>query len=338
MKIERRKFLQIGSSAGLGVLFAGGTSYGVWTAIRHPERLFHDSRIVNDKQGEMDSAARTPYRQTHAFEVDKDILAFEIYRGMIVLATNNAVHFFGISGEEQLSFPIPEGARDLTIFNELVYLLFPTAIEVRSTAGELIRRWEACNDDADYCQMAVSEGGVFVTDASNKNICQYDLDGHLLRFIQSPQGFVIPSYSFAITAHDGLIYCSNSGRHLIETYDYDGNFVASFGKIGRKPGSFCGCCNPVYLDFTATGEILTSEKGLPRICCYGTDGTFRSLLLDSKALGSQHQACEMHIAGDKLIVANGKAIKVFRYKKENTGDSPCASCEKNCPLKSGAPI
>ena len=68
-----------------------------------------------------------------------------------------------------------------------------------------------------------------------------------MKFIQSPSGFIVPSYSFGITNIDGVVYCSNPGRHLVESYSPEGEYISSFGKPGGAAGLFSGCCNPVYL-------------------------------------------------------------------------------------------
>ena len=128
--------------------------------------------------------------------------------------------------------------RDLAVFDGNVYALFPTAIEQYDRHGELVRRIDACSDDADYCSMAVCKEGIFVTDASNKHICKYNPDGSFASFIKSPNGFVVPSYCFGITVMDGKVFCSNPGRHQVEQYTTDGTFVASFGKSGAGKGGF----------------------------------------------------------------------------------------------------
>ena len=177
------------------------------------------------------------------------------------------------------------------------------------------------------------ESPKFVTDASNKNICKYTLDGTLVRFIQSPKGFIVPSYCFGIAYIDGLIYCSNPGRHQVESYTTEGAFIASFGKAGVEAGAFSGCCNPAVLTSSTHGELLTSEKGIPRISCYGLDGQFRSILLDSKALGGGNAAYDVRVMNDKLIVAGGDKVSVFQYDKRQSQQTLCGQCNEDCPLK-----
>lgn len=173
----------------------------------------------------------------------------------------------------------------------------------------------------------------FVTDAADKNVCKYNLDGTLARFIQSPVGFIVPSYCFAVTYLGDRIYCSNPGRHRVEIYSTEGEFLSSFGKPGAEVGAFSGCCNPAIITPAGNGELLTSEKGIPRISCYSADGEFRSILLDSKALGGGHTAYDIRIMKDKLIVAGDNKVSVFQYNKRLSQQTLCGQCDKDCPLK-----
>ena len=240
---------------------------------------------------------------------------------------------YGLSGELQTNFSTPSDLRDISIYDGFIYALYPSRIEVYNRQGDIVREWDACSENSDYCSFTVCQAGVFVTDAANKNICKYHLDGTLARFIQSPKGFIVPSYCFGITYMDGTIYCSNPGRHLVESYTTEGEFIASFGKSGAEAGSFSGCCNPAILTPSNHGELLTSEKGIPRISCYRTDGKFRSVLLDSKALGRGHEAYNVRVMKDKLIVAGGNKVSVFQYDKRLSSQTECGQCDVDCPLK-----
>ncbi len=300
----------------------------------NPEKLFHGDRQDKgfDLIGE-DGEFVSPYRRTFGFVVPDAVTAFDIDGGSIYLATPNNIYVYGMSGELQTNFSVPSDLRDIAIYNEQIYVLYPARIEVYGRDGDMKKSWEACSENSDYCSFAVCKEGVFVTDASNKNICKYNIDGTLSKFINSPNGFIVPSYCFAIAIVDGKVFCSNPGRHLVEQYSFDGDFIASFGKSGAGKGEFSGCCNPAIITSANGGEILTSEKGIPRVCCYDQSGKFRSVLLDSKALGGGHAAYDVRIMKDKLIVVGGDRVSIFQYNKNKSQETACGQCDKDCPLK-----
>ena len=296
--MSRRRFLQVGGSIMLGAAFAGVMGRSLWKMLTNPADIFYDGKEAKRMKEELERVQFvSPYRRTFGFVVPDEITALELIGDQIVVGTANNIYRYGIEGELQGNFSVRSGLRDVAVYNDKFYLLFPSRIEVYDRQGEAIQEWEACSDNADYCQLTVLKEGIFVTDAAAKNICQYKLDGTLARFIKSPNGFVVPSYSFGITNINGHVFCSNPGRHIVEQYTVNGEYVASFGKSGMGAGEFSGCCNPVQIIATEKGELLTSEKGLPRISCYGSDGTFHSILLDDKALGGGHSAYDMRILG-----------------------------------------
>ncbi len=332
--IDRRKFLKISGSLLVGGIFVSIAGHGLWKMFKRPESLFYDSkrekgfRLMEDQKDFV-----SPYRRTFGFVVPDEITALEVYGGSIYVATQNNIYIYGLSGELQTNFPIPSDLRDLTVYDGQIYALFSTRIEVYDRQGNMTQDWEACSDNSDYCSLAVCGDGIFVTDASNKNICKYNLDGTLSMFIKSPNGFIVPSYCFGITVLDGKVFCSNPGRHLVEQYTTEGEYVSSFGRSGAGKGAFSGCCNPAILTPANGGELLTSEKGIPRISCYDKNGKFRSILLDSKALGGGHAAYDVRIMKDKLIVAGGDKVSVFQYNKSQSQNTECGQCDKDCPLK-----
>ena len=332
--MNNRKFLKITGSLAVGGVILSVVGREIWNLFKRPDKLFYDSKR---KKGPVllkdDDDFVSPYRRVYGFEVPDDICALEVEGGSIYIAMPNNISIYGLSGELQTNFPTLSDIRDITVYNGLIYALFPTRIEVYDRQGEIKQEWEACSSNSDYCSLAVCQDGIFVTDAANKNICKYHLDGTHACFIKSPKGFVVPSYSFGITYMNGIIYCSNPGRHQVESYTTEGKFISSFGKSGAEPGAFSGCCNPVILTPSNNCELLTSEKGIPRISCYHIDGRFRSVLLDSKALGRGHDAYDVRVMKDKLIVSGGNKVSVFQYDKRVSGQTECGQCDANCPLK-----
>ena len=332
--MSRRKFLQVSGSLVIGAAFAGVIGNRLWKMFSNPGELFYDAKTAKRNKA-MEEMANyvSPFRRTFGFIVPDDITALEVLDRQIVVATPNNIHLYGLDGNLEENFAIRSDLRDMAVFAGKIYLLFASRVEVCDPQGNLLQEWNACSDDADYCSLTVFDEGVYVTDASAKNICQYHLDGSLARFIDSPKGFVVPSYSFGITHLNGSIFCSNPGRHQVEQYTAKGEFVASFGKSGIGPGEFSGCCNPVRITTTATGELLTSEKGIPRICCYVSDGTFRSILLDEKALGGGHAAYDMQMMDNKLIVTGANKVSVYEYDNRRSAQTLCGSCTVDCPMK-----
>ena len=254
------------------------------------------------------------YEQDISFKLPHEINCFELYDGKFFISAGQSVYIYNTAGTQLSSFSVKNDVRDITVENERIYVLYPTLIEVYDENGQLTLSWESCSDLSDYCSFALAGDYVFVTDVENSNICQYTKDGNFRRFIQSPQGFIIPSYSFDIDSRGDTIYCVNSGRHLIETYTLDGHFIASFGGAGTSGGFFAGCCNPSYISFTPEGTLLTSEKGNPRICSFEHNGNFKEVLLNSRLMGGGSVAYKVKADENRLFVAGKNKMTVYGMK------------------------
>lgn len=275
----------------------------------------------------------SPYKLVLSFDVKSVIHSFELYKNQLFVSTKDSIFIFDLSGNKLNHFPINAESRDMEIKDDIIYVLYPIKIATYSLSGEKINVWNSCSDNSDYCDMALSDNFIFVTDAENKNICQYSEEGNFIRFIKSPNGFIIPSYSFDILNINDTLYCANSGRHQIESYTINGEYIAAFGKSGEEAGAFAGCCNPAYLAKTSRGDILTSEKGNPRISCYDKNGKFRTILFNDKLLGGGTLACKVKPFEDYIFIAGKEKISVFQFDSGLAEKTACASCPADCPMK-----
>ena len=275
----------------------------------------------------------SPYEKTNSFDAASQIQSFDIYSNSIYVALTDKVSVFDLQGNLQYDFAIETGARNIVLDgrDKACLVLYSTRIDLYTFEGEKKDEWEACSANSDYCAFTTTKDYVFVTDAENKNIVQYDKLGNLVRFIKSPEGFIIPSYAFDIISINDTIYCSNSGKHKIESYTLDGEFIASFGTAGVQAGAFAGCCNPVYLAKSSDGNILTSEKGNPRISSYGRNGKFRTVLFDSNMLGGGTDAYKMQVSGENIYIANKRTILV--YCRGVARNAPTENSCAGCPMR-----
>jgi len=310
------KTLKIALNTLIFVLIAGFGYYVVHSMIS-------EENTAQTDEENRENRFISPYEKTNSFDAVSEILCFDISGEFIFAVLSGKISVFDLSGKHQRDFEIEAGVRDIAVASRdgarlvstTIYLLYPTRIDLYSFDGEKKDEWTACSDNSDYCSFTTTKDYVFVTDAENKHIVQYNKQGEFVRFIKSPKGFIIPSYSFGIISINDTVYCSNSGRHKIESYTVDGEFIASFGVAGTQAGAFAGCCNPVYLEKSFNGDILTSEKGNPRISSYEKDGKFSEILFDSKMLGGGTSAYEMHISGENIYIAGGKTITVYGVRK-----------------------
>ncbi len=254
-----------------------------------------------------------------SIQFEQPIESFVVADSLMAVLTGTLLSVIHSDGETIARYAIEKGVRDIYLDNTThqLYLLYPTRIEVISaTDGTLIREWEACSDNSDYVSLSLMADRLYVTDASNKNICVYDTEGGFKQFINSPIGFVIPSYSFDIFGMNDTIYAVNSGKHRIESFSNKGEFLSAWGVTGAGSGAFAGCCNPAYVIPTTEGSFISSEKGVPRIALYDKEGVYQKTLLAGKILGGGTTAYFIGLIGDMLITARDKELKFWVSKAE----------------------
>ena len=347
-RISRKKFLRT-----CGSIAAGGAVLGV-SAVLMKDRVGQqkgvflnvtDSAQRKSSIGDASSlklakekAFVSPYKLTSSFSLPEKIDGMDLYEDKIFVACAESVSVFDSFGKNIHQFDIRNDVRDIVVNDEGIFVLYPAKIEVYSQEGALFREWEACSELSDYCSFAIAQGFLYATDTENKNICQYTTEGGFVRFFDSPNKFIIPSYTFGIECVDGVLYCSNPGRHQVEKYSRDGKYLGSFGKSGRAPGYFTGCCNPVFLSYTVNGDIITSEKGDPRVSCYSPDGKFKNILLDRAMLGGGNTAYDIKVKDDKIFVGGKKMVSVFIYDKVLAMSSSCSDCATGCPMREGVNV
>lgn len=252
------------------------------------------------------------YQPISAFSLPEEINRIELFNNKLYISAELSLYIYDLEGNLLSSFSVKPHVRDIAVEEGNIYVLYPTYIEVYNENGEISRQWEACSELSDYCSCTIAGDYLFVTDAENKNVCQYTREGNFSKFIQSPQGFVIPSYSFDIASYNDTLYCANSGRHQVEAYTLDGDFIAAFGKAGGEAGSFAGCCNPSYITFTSNGELITSEKGIPRISSFESNGRFREVLINKRLLGGGNKAYEVKAYENKLFTTGKNTIQIWK--------------------------
>jgi sugar lactone lactonase YvrE len=65
-----------------------------------------------------------------------------------------------------------------------------------------------------------------------------------------------------VQCHNDVLFVSENSRHRVAKFDRDGKELGAFGKRDREGEgeNFGGCCNPMNLCFTASGNLYVAES------------------------------------------------------------------------------
>jgi hypothetical protein len=125
--------------------------------------------------------------------------------------------------------------------------------------------------------LAVTEKDVFLAVSATKGY-GYDiwrLDHNFENPTQICSGLRGCCGQMDIQASGDELYVAENSRHRVCRYDRDGKEISSWGKSDRTgENGFEGCCNPMNLRFTPTGDVLTAESGVGLIKRFSPTGEF----------------------------------------------------------------
>ncbi len=168
--------------------------------------------------------------------------------------------------------------------------------------------------------IAVTTQDVFVSCPSpdDSGYCIYRLDRELAnpkRVVEKLRGCC---GQMDVQASGDQLWIPHNARHLVECRDREGKAVSEFGKGGRKPEQFGGCCEPKNLRLTRDGEVLAAESGPPTcIKKFSRDGKFLGVvaLLDDDA-SCVRVSVDVSPDGKRfyLLDTEKNAIRVFGSK------------------------
>jgi DNA-binding beta-propeller fold protein YncE len=110
----------------------------------------------------------------------------------------------------------------------------------------------------------------FVLDNAGR-VLVYRPDGTLARKWWMPE-YSVGKPEGVCVLHDGRIAVADTHYHRVAFFDSEGEFLGSFGKLGREPGEFI---YPVKVIQDPTGDLYVCEYGEnDRVQKFRPDGTF----------------------------------------------------------------
>lgn len=301
-QFSRRRFLQSGfcgaSLCVLGVSTAGSKAVGAGTPASQSNPL-----VYNVDQMTGIDPTLIQYEQVRAIPgVGAGSRRLAIGpEGRLYVAGRKGIRILETTGNPVGELPTSEPARCVAVAADGgVYAGTRTHIEVFSSKGEAVAKWEQPSPKTWLSGLSFSSSGLFAADSGNRVILRYDLEGKLVRKIgqKDPQrnipGLIVPSpYLDVKVGADGLLRVNDPGRHRVDVFTAEGDLELSWGKPSLSIDGFCGCCNPVGLAPLPSGRWLTCEKGVPRVKIY-----------------SAEHALECVVAGPDLFVQNGRPGQV----------------------------
>ncbi len=215
----------------------------------------------------------------------------------VYLAAQGAIRILGREGEPISEIPLRGSARCVAVAADgTVYAGLRDHIEVFDAQGAPLGAWESPGKRTWFTGLALDAENVFAADSGNRVVLRYDQSGRVQGRIgqrnkeRGVPGLIVPSpYLDVALGKDGLVRVNNPGRHVVESYTFNGDLELSWGKPSGAIDGFCGCCNPIGLAMLPDGKCVTCEKGLPRVKVHAADGSLDCVVAGPESFAENAQ-------------------------------------------------
>lgn len=279
------------------------------------DKLRHiDSSLIGYKQ---DNLIKPDIEQLHGIAVDKS--------DNIFIAGKDKVIIYNSELKEKLSFKTGKEAKCIAIEdNGSVYLGIQDHLEIYDNSGKFLKSWNPVNEKSVITSIVVTEKFVYVADAGNRIVYQYDKTGNLIKEIGKKNvdkgipGFIIPSpYFDLLIGREGELWVVNPGRHSLESYNEKGDLISSWAKTSMDVEGFSGCCNPSNIAMLSDGSFVTSEKGIERVKIHQPSGEFKTVVASPENFNEGTKGIDLAVdSKDRIFVLDPVKKSVCVYIKK----------------------
>ena len=241
--------------------------------------------------------------------------------GRLHIVGDQVIRIFDEGGSSRADVALRGAPQALAVASDgAIYVAMLDHIEVYSEEGTPVASWQSPGERAYFTSVAAAGEDVWVGDAGNRVILRYDKAGQVRGRIgqrdeaRGIPGIIMPSPHLDVAvAADGVIWVNNAGRRTIEGYTVAGELKSSWGQASLAIEGFAGCCNPTDIALLPDGEVVTSEKGLPRIKVYHPDGTLESVVAGPDAFAAGVRGLDLAVDAAGRVLVLDPAAKTVRF-------------------------
>ena len=240
-----------------------------------------------------------------------------VAEGLVYVAGDSLVAIFKPSGELVRKIEFNHTPRCIAVAKRRLVVGFRDFLWVCDLNGKPLAKTKSLADEAALTSLAIAgDGSIYAADGGSSAIWHIDSSGEVLEQLAGGKGgrFAVPKSFFPITWAGDSLVVAHPGRHRVEQYDADGELKSRWGRRTRGLDGFTGCCNPVSVAVTGSGEFVTAERGQPRIKLFDKDGKFRTVLAEPDAFDTaEHERVDTDA---ELVTCQNGGIEVALLDKQ----------------------
>ena len=192
-------------------------------------------------------------------------------------------------------------------------------VEIARPQTDRTEVWATLGSEGHITCIAVGAEAVYLADAVSRRVARCDTNGRIIGYLgekdpdRGRSGLIVPSpHLDVVVGEDDTVHIVNPGAHQIEVYDPDGSLRWTWGEGSQEAEGFCGCCNPTDIALLPGGEYVTSEKGIPRVKIYSSNGHFEGMVVGHEGLSQGVVGLDIAAYPDGRIAVLDRGIKAVR--------------------------
>lgn len=321
--MDTKKFILAGAALPvLGAAVFGGWKLKEWVAVQ--DKATAPNTFTDEAARKVDAKWLT-WKQAEEIDTGMKTLDSFVRIGEthVVCVGGKEMKILPRTGGPSIKVPLAAESKAVTAAGDRIYVGVRDHVELFDLKGNPTGAWPTYGQGAAITAITVAGDSVYVADAGQRIVYRTDLAGKILqRFGQRDDsrhypGLILPSLHLDVALHDGLVWINNPGQHELEGFDPAGMMVRNWGESGMTIEKFAGCCNPTDFAIFADGRFVTSEKGIPRVKIYSSDGQLQSVIGGPDVFGADVGGMDLSIdsSGRVWVAENARGIiRVFEPK------------------------
>jgi hypothetical protein len=244
--------------------------------------------------------------------------------GNICIAGDKAILILAPDGGQLKRIELEFAPEAVTIRGKTIYVAGKDSVSsLQADAdGTAALEFMKLGGKAHIVSLAVSDEHLYIADAGNRVVHQYDFKTKKLTRKERDKpdtdefliGFNAPSPHMDVAfTSGGELLTVDPGRSKLLIRDSYGDVLTSWGSEGSHITKFYGCCNPAAIAVLDDKNIVTYEKTLQRVKIYDREGKLVEVVAGPNSFTDQ--AVDTRIVPDIAVDPGGRVLVLDPIRK-----------------------
>ena len=150
---------------------------------------------------------------------------------------------------------------------------------------------------------------IYISDTYTTTVKAINKLGDIQFEFKGEPEFHIPGAQFPIKQYDNQLWVADTGHHMIQIFNTNGNYVSTWKPLEGFPG----CCNPMDFSILENGNVVALQKGISEINIFSPSGKHITAIAPTNAFKLVSSIKEMAVFNDNATVILDPEINSLRF-------------------------